>query len=100
MCEVVEDNKKVSVSFGDGIKYLGSDYPKQIGLYDKKGRLKFKTAFAVCSYLTECWGWEQCGNPTINGKVKKYSLEHEITFNTNLFRQMELFNQYEKSHKK
>ena len=51
MCEVTENNKSVSVKFGEDIKYLGSDYTKQIGLYDDENHLKFDTAIEVVSYL-------------------------------------------------
>ena len=96
-CKVVEKNKVVSVTFGKEIKYLGSDYATQIGLYDENNRLRFQSAFKVVSYLCSQWGWKKCGNPIIsdNFKVKTYLLEHEIRFNTNLFKQMEMFNKYE-----
>ena len=56
MCEVTENKKSVSVAFGDDVKYLGTDYTKQIGLYDDKNQLKFDTAIDVVSYLCSHWG--------------------------------------------
>lgn len=61
MCEVAENDKSISVVFGEDIKYLGSDYEKQIGLYDDRNKLKFDTAIEVVSYLCSHWGWRQCG---------------------------------------
>ena len=103
MCEVTEKNKSVSVKFGEDIKYLGSDYTKQIGLYDEENQLKFDTAIEVVSYLCSHWGWKPCGNPTYkdNGKTKTYTLEHKIDkVLPNLWRQIELLNEYERSIKK
>lgn len=103
MCEVTENNDSVSVVFGEDIKYLGSDYTKQIGLYDDKNHLKFNTAIEVVSYLCSHWGWKQCGNPVYkdNGKTKIYTLEHRIdNVLPNLMKQIELFKEYEKSIKK
>ena len=103
MCEVTENNDSVSVVFGEDIKYLGSDYTKQIGLYDDQNHLKFNTAIEVVSYLCSHWGWKQCGNPVYkdNGKTKIYTLEHRIdNVLPNLMKQIELFKEYEKSIKK
>ena len=103
MCEVVENNKSVTVKFGEDIKYLGSDYTKQIGLYDDKNYLKFDTAIEVVSYLCSHWGWKQCGNPTYKdkGKTRIYTLEHKIdNVLPNLWRQIEILNEYERSIKK
>lgn len=103
MCEVTENNDSVSVVFGEDIKYLGSDYTKQIGLYDDQDQLKFDTAIEVVSYLCSHWGWKQCGNPVYkdNGKTKIYTLEHRIdNVLPNLMKQIELFKEYEKSIKK
>ena len=103
MCEVTENNDSVSVVFGEDIKYLGSDYTKQIGLYDDKNHLKFNTAIGVVSYLCSHWGWKQCGNPVYkdNGKTKFFTLEHKIdNVLPNLWKQIDLFNEYEKSIKK
>ena len=102
MCEVAENDKSISVVFGEDIKYLGSDYEKQIGLYDNKNKLKFDTAIEVVSYLCSHWGWRQCGNPVYkdNGKTKIYTLEHKIdNVLPNLWKQIELFKEYEKSLK-
>ena len=102
MCEVAENDKSISVVFGEDIKYLGSDYEKQIGLYDSKNKLKFDTAIEVVSYLCSHWGWRQCGNPVYknNGKTKIYTLEHKIdNVLPNLWKQIELFKEYEKSLK-
>lgn len=103
MCEVTEYNKSVSVVFGEDVKYLGTDYKNQIGLYNDKGLLKFDTAIDVVSYLCSRWGWKQCGNPVFknNGKTKIYTLEHKIdNVLPNLLKQIELFNEYEKSLQK
>ena len=102
MCEVAENDKSISVVFGEDIKYLGSDYEKKIGLYDNKNKLKFDTAIEVVSYLCSHWGWRQCGNPVYkdNGKTKIYTLEHKIdNVLPNLWKQIELFKEYEKSLK-
>ena len=102
MCEVAENDKSISVVFGEDIKYLGSDYEKQIGLYDDRNKLKFDTAIEVVSYLCSHWGWRQCGNPVYknNGKTKIYTLEHKIdNVLPNLWKQIELFKEYEKSLK-
>ena len=103
MCEVTENNKSVSVVFGEDIKYLGTDYTKQIGLYDDKNKLRFDTAIDVVSYLCSHWGWKQSGNPVFknNGKTKIYTLEHKIdNILPNLLKQIELCKEYEKSLQK
>ena len=103
MCEVTENKKSVSVAFGDDVKYLGTDYTKQIGLYDDKNQLKFDTAIDVVSYLCSHWGWKQCGNPVYkdNGKTKIYILEHKIdNVLPNLWKQIEMIKEYEKSLQK
>lgn len=102
MCEITDNGKNVSVSFGDDIKYLGTDYATQIGLYDKNNHLRFKSGKEVVSFLTAHWGWKLCGNPSYRnkGKVKVYVLRHWFDFNTNLHLQMELFENYEKTLKK
>ena len=103
MCEVTENNKSVSVIFGEDVKYLGTDYTKQIGLYDDKNQLKFDTAIDVVSYLCSHWGWKQCGNPVYkdNGKTKIYILEHKIdNVLPNLWKLIEMIKEYEKSLQK
>ena len=93
MCEVTENKNSVSVAFGEDVKYLGTDYTKQIGLYDDKNQLKFNSAIDVVSYLCSHWGWKQCGNPVYkdNGKTKIYMLEHKIdNVLPNLWKQIEM----------
>lgn len=103
MCEVMENNRSVSVKFGEDVKFLGTDYIKQIGMYDDENQLKFDTAIEVVSYLCSHWGWKQCGNPVYKdkGKIKIYTLEHKIdNVLPNLWKQIEMFKEYEKSLKK
>lgn len=96
MCEVVEDNKSISVTFGEDIKYLGTNYETQIGLFDNNNHLRFNTALEVVSYLTSHWGWKQRGNPTYNEKIITYILEHKIdNVLPNLWKQIDLFKEYE-----
>ena len=100
MCEVTETNKSVSVIFGEDVKYLGTDYTKEIGLYDDKNQLKFDSAIDVVSYLCSHWGWKQCGNLVhkYNGKTKIYTLEHKIdNVLPNLSKQIEMIKEYQKS---
>jgi len=100
MCEVTENSKSVSVVFGEDVKYLGTDYANQIGLYDDKNRLKFGTAIEVVSYLSSHWGWKLCGNPVYKdkGKTKIYTLEHKVdNVLPNLLKQIEMIKEYEKS---
>ena len=102
LCKVVEYKKTITIDFGEDIKYLGTDYATQIGLYDENSQLKFKSALEVASHMTSHWGWKLCGNPSYRnkGKVKVYVLRHWFDFNTNLHLQMELFENYEKTLKK
>lgn len=101
ICKVVQYRDSVSVIFGDGIVYLGVDYAKKVELYDENEKIRFKSAFEVCSYLSSHWGWKPCGNPVISkdGKSKVYLMEHEVLFDVNLFRKIELFNKYKRSIK-
>ena len=99
MCEVSEYKKVVTIDFGEDIKYIGTDYVNQIGLYDKDKNLKYKTALQVCSYLCAHWGWKPYGNPTRKHGRVTYTLRHVVDFNTNLQLEMELFEEYERTHK-
>ena len=100
LCKVVEYKKTITIDFGKDIKYLGTDYATQIGLYDENNQLKFKSALEVASYLKAHWGWKMCGNPTYKGGKKIYTLKHKFDFDTNLHLEMELFEEYSKTHKK
>ncbi len=103
MCEVTESNRCISVVFGEDIKYLGSDYAKQTGLYDDNNQLKFNSAVEVVSFLCSRWGWRLCGNAVYkdNGKTKTYTLEHKIdNVLPNLWKQIDIFREYEKSVRK
>ena len=50
--------------------------------------------------MTSHWGWKMCGNPTYKGGKKIYTLKHKFDFDTNLHLEMELFEEYSKTHKK
>lgn len=96
-CEVVENKGIVSIKFGDGIKYLGEDYPIQIGLYNDDRKLVYDSADSVVNHLMK-YGWQQCGNPTYKTKenIKIYFLIHKIDkVLPNLDKQIKLFLEYE-----
>lgn len=96
ICKVIESNNVISVTFGDGIKYLGDDYVKQLGLYNDKNELVYKTGFEIVTYLKEHWGWELCGNPVISKNYERYELKHKIDrVLPNLWKQIEKFKEYE-----
>lgn len=81
VCKVVEKKDKVEILFSKDVKYLGTDYEKNVLYFDKK-KLKFSDGQEAVSYLSSSWSWILCGNPT---PLKKggmmWTLKHEIDNN-------------------
>lgn len=81
VCKIVEKKNKVEVLFSQDVKYLGTDYEKNVLYFDNK-KLKFSDGQEAVSYLSASWSWILCGNPTQlrNGAIM-WTMKHEIDSN-------------------
>jgi len=99
VCKVVEKKNKVEVLFSQDVKYLGSDYEKNV-LYFENKKLEFNDGQSAVSYLSASWSWILCGNPT---QLKKgeimWVLKHEIDTNiANFARNMRALEEAQKRY--
>lgn len=80
-CMVIEKKNKVEVKFSPEVKYLGTNYEKNV-LYEGRKKLKFNDGQSAVSYLSASWSWILCGNPTQleDGEIM-WVLKHEIDNN-------------------
>lgn len=99
VCKVIEKKNKVKVEFSDDVKYLGTDYEKNV-LYDNKKKMEFRDGQSAVSYLSASWSWILCGNPTQlkDGEIL-WVLKHEIDNNiANFVRNMRALEEGEKRY--
>lgn len=81
VCKVIEKKGKVEVLFSQDVRYLGTDYEKNVLYFDNK-RLKFSDGQEAVSYLSASWSWVLCGNPTqLKGGAIMWTMRHEIENN-------------------
>ena len=99
VCKIVEKKNKVEVLFSQDVKYLGTDYEKNV-LYFEGKKLEFSDGQSAVSYLSASWSWILCGNPT---QLKKgaimWTMKHEIDTNiANFTRNMRALEQAQKRY--
>lgn len=99
VCKIIEKKNKVEVLFSQDVKYLGTDYEKNV-LYFEGKKLEFSDGQSAVSYLSASWSWILCGNPT---QLKKgaimWTMKHEIDTNiANFTRNMRALEQAQKRY--
>ena len=99
VCKVIEKKNKVKEKFSDDVKYLGTDYEKNV-LYDNKKKMEFRDGQSAVSYLSASWSWILCGNPTqLKDDEILWVLKHEIDNNiANFVRNMRALEEGEKRY--
>lgn len=81
VCKVVEKKNKVEVLFSSDVRYLGTEYEKNVLYFDNQ-KLKFSSGQEAVSYLSSSWSWIMCGNPIqLKDGAIMWTLKHEIDNN-------------------